>query len=94
MEEMIQVENLGQYSRRIWFLYEWLTGKKLNISDLKTGNLVPVIDEKLQYTIDGVSSPRHKVINNLPGNKDFCPLIRKTQKLEYNTPIILNQDVS
>lgn len=82
MEEMIQQENLGQYSRRIWFLYEWLTGKKLNIPDLKTGNLVPVIDEKLQYAIDGVSSPRHKVINNLPGNQDFCPLIRKTEKLE------------
>ena len=82
MEEMIQQENLGQYSRRIWFIYEWLTGKKLNIPDLKTGNLVPVIDEKLQYAIDGVSSPRHKVINNLPGNKDFCPLISKTVKLE------------
>jgi len=82
MEEMIQLENLGQYSRRIWFIYEWLTGKKLNIPDLKTGNLVPVIDEKLQYAIDGVSSPRHKVINNLPGNQEFCPLIRKTEKLE------------
>ena len=82
MEDMIQQENLGQYSRRIWFIYEWLTGKELNIPDLKTGNLVPVIDEKLQYAIDGVSSPRHKVINNLPGNKDFCPLIRKTVKLE------------
>jgi hypothetical protein len=33
MEEMIQQENLGQYSRRIWFIYEWLTGKKLNIPD-------------------------------------------------------------
>jgi hypothetical protein len=55
---------------------------KLNLPDLKTGNLVPVVDEKIQYAIDGVSSPRHKVINNLPGNKDFCPLIRKTEKLE------------
>jgi hypothetical protein len=82
MEEMIQLENLGQYSRRIWFIHEWLTGKKLNIPDLKTGNLVPVIDEKLQYAINGVSSPRHKVINNLPGNQEFCPLIRKTEKLE------------
>lgn len=81
MEEMIQQEKQGQYSRRIWFLYEWLTGRKLTIPDLKTGNLVPVIDEKLQYAIDGVSSPRHKVINNLPGNQDFCPLVHKTEKL-------------
>lgn len=82
MEGMIQQEILGQYSRRIWFLYEWLMGTKLNLPDLKTGNLVPVIDEKLQYAIDGVSSPRHKVINNLPGTRNFCPLIRKTKNLE------------
>ena len=94
MEEMIQQENLGQYSRRIWFLYEWLTGKKLNIPDLKTGNLVPVIDEKLQYAIDGVSSPRHKVINNLPGNQDFCPLIRKTEKLEKYIESDIRQEKS
>ena len=94
MEEMIQQENLGQYSRRIWFLYEWLTGKKLNIPDLKTGNLVPVIDEKLQYAIDGVSSPRHKVINNLPGNQDFCPLIRKTDKLEKYIAANIRQEKS
>jgi hypothetical protein len=94
MEEMIQLENLGQYSRRIWFLYEWLTGKKLNIPDLKTGNLVPVIDEKLQYAIDGVSSPRHKVINNLPGNQGFCPLIRKTEKLEKYIESNIRQEKS
>ena len=94
MEEMIQLENLGQYSRRIWFLYEWLTGKKLNIPDLKTGNLVSVIDEKLQYAIDGVSSPRHKVINNLPGNQGFCPLIRKTEKLEKYIESNIRQEKS
>ena len=94
MEEMIQQENLGQYSRRIWFMYEWLTGKKLNIPDLKTGNLAPVIDEKLQYAIDGVSSPRHKVINNLPGNQGFCPLIRKTEKLEKYIESNIRQEKS
>ena len=82
VEQMIKQEVLGQYSRRIWFLYEWLMSDKLDIPDLKTGNLVPVIDEKLQYAIDGESSPRHKVINNLPGTRNFCPLIRKTGKLE------------
>ena len=94
LEEMIQKENLGQYSRRIWFLYEWLTVKKLNIPDLKTGNLIPVIDEKLQYAIDGVSSPRHKVINNLPGNQDFCPLIRKTEMLEKYIESNIRQEKS
>jgi hypothetical protein len=82
LEVMLRQEALGQYSRRIWFLYEWLMNKKLNLPDLKTGNLVPLIDEKLQYAIKGVSSPRHKIINNLPGTIDFCPLISRTEKLE------------
>ncbi len=55
MEEMIEQENLGRYGRRIWFLFECLTGKKSNIPDLKTGNLAPVFDEKLQNSIDGVN---------------------------------------
>ena len=94
LEEMIQQEIQGQFSRRIWFLYEWLMETKLNLPDLKTGNLVPVIDEKLQYAIDGVSSPRHKVINNLPGNKDFCPLTRKTEKLEKYITSNIRQEKS
>ena len=94
LEEMIQQEIQGQFSRRIWFLYEWLMETKLNLPDLKTGNLVPVIDEKLQYAIDGVSSPRHKVINNLPGNQDFCPLIRKTEKLEKYIESNIRQEKS
>lgn len=94
LEEMIQQEIQGQFSRRIWFLYEWLMETKLNLPDLKTGNLVPVIDEKLQYAIDGVSSPRHKVINNLPGNRGFCPLIRKTERLEKYIESNIRQEKS
>lgn len=79
--ELVQIEPLGQYSRRMWFIYEWLLNKKLNIPDLEKGNAVPVINEKLQYAIKGKSSPRHRVINNLPGTPQFCPLIYKTTKL-------------
>lgn len=81
--EMIRNEPLGQYSRRIWFLYEWLMQKKLDIPDLKDGNYVPVLDDNLQYTIGkGTNSSRHRVRNNLPGTEKFCPLITKTEKLE------------
>jgi hypothetical protein len=43
---------------------------------------VSLIDEKLQYAINGVRSSRHRIINNLPGTRDFCPLIYKTSKLD------------
>ncbi len=79
---LVQIEPLGQYSRRIWFLYEWLMNKKLEISDLDRGNFIPLINEKLQYALRGPRSSRHRIINNLPGTRDFCPLIYKTSKLE------------
>ena len=80
---LLQIEPTGQYSRKIWFLYEWLMAKQLAIPDLSIKNYVPLVDELLQFGIgDGVNSPRHRIINNLPGTHDFCPLIRKTSKLE------------
>jgi len=81
--ELIQIEPTGQYSRKIWFLYEWLFNKELNISnaDVKI-KYTPLLDNKIQYAIKGKESSRHRIINNLPGTSGFCPLIFKTQKLE------------
>jgi hypothetical protein len=81
--DLVQIEPLGQYSRKIWFLYEWLMQTKLPLADLKSGNFVLLIDEKLQYADNFVRmSSRHRIKDNLPGTVDFCPLIFKTQKLE------------
>ena len=79
---LLQIEPKGLYSRKIWFLYEWLMSDKLNIPDLTIKDAVPLIDESLQFAIKGTSSPRHRIINNLPGTIDFCPLIFKTEKLK------------
>lgn len=83
IESMVVKEPLSQYSRKIWFLYEWLLQTVLDVPDLKEGNYVPLIDEKLQYGISkGINSNRHRILNNLPGTIDFCPLVSKTPKLE------------
>ncbi len=83
IEEWVQNEPLSIYSRKIWFLYEWLMQKQLSVSDLKDGNYVPLIDEKLQYASPvSTNSSRHRIKNNLPGTVNFCPLVRKTPKLE------------
>ncbi|WP_340156160.1 Fic family protein [uncultured Winogradskyella sp.] len=79
---LMQLEPTGQYSRKIWFLYEWLMQQKLKIQDLTIKNFVPLLDEKLQYAIKGTRSARHRIINNLPGTPEFCPLIFKTDKLD------------
>ncbi|MCE7066114.1 2'-5' RNA ligase family protein [Dyadobacter sp. CY326] len=81
--EVISVEPKGQYSRRIWFLYEWLIGKPLPVADLKDGNYVPLIDDEIQYALpSSVNSSRHRIRNNLPGTIDFCPLIFRTEKID------------
>lgn len=82
IKELIEAEPTSLYTRRIWFLYEWLMDEKLELADLKTGNYVDVLDESLQYTGLPENSPRQRVRNNLPGVKNFCPLIRKTSMLK------------
>lgn len=84
LEDIIKLEPSGTYSRRIWFLYEWLTGSLLNITDIadKKIRFVDVLDDKQQYAGPAQKSSRHRVNNNLPGVPNFCPLIRRTQILD------------
>lgn len=73
----------GAYSRRIWFLYEWLTGMALELPDATTGRYVPVLDPDQQWGLEtGGMVPRQRVQNNLPGTPEFCPLVFRTKELE------------
>ena len=83
IEEWIKKEPFSIYTRKIWFLYEWIMQKQLFLTDLKEGNYVPLVDDKLQYSSPvSINSTRHRIKNNLPGTVNFCPLIFKTEKLE------------
>ena len=82
IETIIRSEPTGMYSRKFWFLWEWLREEQLDIEDATTGNFVPLVNSKLQYEGKSYPSKRHRVRNNLPGTRNFCPLIRKTKKLE------------
>ena len=83
LTQLVSIEPEGQYSRKIWFLIEWLLQKELPGKEkLTKRSYIPLIDEKIQYAIEGEKSSRHLVINNLPGSIDYCPLIRKSEKLE------------
>lgn len=82
IEEIIKASPTGSYARRIWFLYEWLMGKNLALSDAGSGTYVPVVDPKQQWATEGKTVSRHRVRNNLPGTPAFCPLIFKTPALD------------
>jgi hypothetical protein len=82
IESIIRSKPTGSYSRRIWFLYEWLTGKRFALPSAETGSYVSVIDPDQQWAIKGELSKRHRVYNNMPGTPAFCPLVFRTKALE------------
>lgn len=72
----------GIYGRRIWFFWEWLSGRDLPMSDAGKVTYVPALDPELHVCLPrGEKSVRHKVIINLPGGRDFCPIVRRTRKI-------------
>ncbi|MFW0884743.1 Fic family protein [Candidatus Acidulodesulfobacterium sp. H_13] len=82
LTEYIKSKPTGKYARRIWFFYEFLTGKQLSIDNISSGNYVDALDVKEYYTVqNGDKSPRHRIVNNLLGPQNFCPVIRRTEKL-------------
>ncbi len=72
----------GKYARRIWFLYEFLTGSVLPLPDLTSGNYVPVLEPDLYYTVSGRRVSRQRVVDNQLGGPHFCPVVRRTAKLK------------
>jgi len=72
----------GKYSRRLWFLYEMLTGSLLPLDDLKTGGYIDLIEADDYYTATHLRPVRRQRINdNLLGDAQFCPTIRRTDTL-------------
>ena len=61
IQEIVRAEPTGRYSRRLWFLWEWLREEQLDIEDAATGNFVPLINNKLQYEGKSYPSRRHRV---------------------------------
>lgn len=82
IETIVRAKPTGGYSRRIWFLFEWLIGRHLDLPDAVKGSYEPVVDPEQQWAVPGVNSPRHRVRNNLPGTPEFCPLVSRTKALE------------
>jgi len=81
--EFIQSKPNGKYARRIWFFYEFLTAKVLPLKNLTKGNYTEILDSDKYFTIvPGERVQRQRIINNLYGSRDFCPVVRRTEKLQ------------
>jgi hypothetical protein len=82
IEALVRAKPTGGYARRVWFLYEWLTSRRLDLPNAERGGYVPIVDPKVQWASQGENSSRHRVRNNLPGTPEFCPLVLRTDALE------------
>lgn len=82
IEALVRARPKGSYARRLWFLYEWLMGERLDLADAAKSDYVPVVSPEQQWAGTGAPSPRHRVRNNLPGTPAFCPLVLRTKLLE------------
>ena len=80
--DWIESTPTGKYARKTWFLFEFLTGKKLSLPDLTKGNYVELLEPDLYYiTAPGRRIQRQRVVDNLLGVNSFSPIIRRTDKL-------------
>jgi Fic/DOC family len=91
IEAIVRDKPTGTYARRIWFLYEWLLGARLDLPDAAAGRYVPVLDPEQQWGTAGENASRCRVKNNLPGTPEFCPLVFCTEALDKFTALNLPQ---
>ena len=81
IEDWVRSQPTGQYARRTWFLYEWLTASRLDLPDAPKAPYVGVLDEQRQFAVRGETITRYRIRDNLPGTPDFCPLVRRSDAL-------------
>lgn len=77
LEQWIAREPTGSYARRACFLYEWLMPAQLNAPGVTQGNYTDALDPNEFIVGAPVRNKRWRVNDNLPGSRDFCPIIRR-----------------
>lgn len=84
----VQSKPTSKYARQLWFWYEYLLEESLPLENVVSGNYVEILDSKQYYTLSreaSKKSKRHRVMDNLLGFPNFCPIVRRTPKVEQST---------
>ncbi len=90
IREWVRAQPTSSYARRVWFLYEWIQGARLDLPDASPAPYASILDKTQQFAVEGETVTRYRVRNNLPGTPDFCPLIRRSKSLAA----LLDQDLA
>jgi Fic family protein len=81
LTEYVHKKPTGRFGRILWFLYEELTGSRLDIPDLKQGNYVDLLNPDKYFTGISVPHPRQRINMNLPGTLQMSPILRRAPKI-------------
>jgi hypothetical protein len=83
IEDYVRTSPTGALARRIWYFYEFLTGRHLDVPDAPAKlTAIDLLYPDCYFTAPPTLSKRHRVRDNLLGPKEFCPMIRRTEYLE------------
>ncbi|MCI1014102.1 Fic family protein [Herbaspirillum sp. C7C2] len=76
--EQLAIKPTGEHIRRACFLWEWLTGRTLEVAPMNNGGYVDLFPTDEYYTApDPVRSSKFRVRDNALGNPAFCPVVRR-----------------
>ena len=82
LTQFIAAAPFGKYRRRLWYLFEWLTGRQLPIDDMTSGNYVDLVPPEEYFTATPRRlAARQRINNNLLGDRSFSPVVRRTAAL-------------
>lgn len=90
----VEDEPTGAFARRAWFLYEYLTGNRLDLPDAKSGTYYDALDPKRHFVAAPRRSKRHRIRDNFLGAPGFTPIVRRTKKLQERMAEGLSQQAA
>jgi hypothetical protein len=95
LEAWIRGEPTGIFARRVGFLYEWLTGKRLDVPDAGGNYINALPDDEYLTAARPVNQPRWRVRDNMPGSPGFCPIVYRSPQVaaleDYDCAKALNE---
>jgi len=82
LEQWISSEPTGAYSRRACFFFEWLMPDQLESPGVLQANYVDALPPEDFFVGHAILNKRWRVRDNLPGNRDYCPIIRRVDAVK------------
>lgn len=82
IEDWIRSEPTSIFTRRIWYLYELLMGRRLDIPDLIPSGYIDLLDPEIHITGPRRLIRRQRINDNLLGFSGYSPLVRRTETLK------------